>query len=145
MYVQAIGTIEQRSACELNELRRQLAEEAQARSKIETHYSKALKDLVDGSDDAGGGDGDGGGRLEVGAKVEANYRGKGRYYAGTIAKENRDGTFDVDYNDGELERGMEAKDIRLISEGGGGDDVGGGGGGGGGRGGSSDCAGGVDI
>ena len=31
--------------------------------------------------------------------MEANYRGKGRYYKGVIKRENRDGTFDVDYDD----------------------------------------------
>jgi hypothetical protein len=65
----------------------------------------------------GGGGGGGGGKLEVGMKVEANYRGKGRYYTGKIAKENRDGTFDIDYDDGEFEGRMEAKDIRPLGNG----------------------------
>jgi hypothetical protein len=65
-------------------------------------------------------------KLEVGMKVEANYRGKGKYYKGKIAKENRDGTFDIDYDDGEYESRMEAMDIRSLEKGGGG---GGGGGG----------------
>ena len=34
-----------------------------------------------------------------GMKVEARYRGKERYYAGVIRRENRDGSFDIDYND----------------------------------------------
>ena len=37
--------------------------------------------------------------LREGMKVEARFRGKERYYAGVIKRENRDGTFDVDYND----------------------------------------------
>ena len=45
----------------------------------------------------GGGGGGGGGSLREGAKVEARYRGKSRYYPGVIKRENRDGTFDVDY------------------------------------------------
>ena len=45
----------------------------------------------------GGGGGGGGGALREGAKVEARYRGKSRYYPGVIRRENRDGTFDVDY------------------------------------------------
>ena len=44
-----------------------------------------------------GGGGGGGGALREGLKVEARYRGKSRYYPGVIRRENRDGTYDVDY------------------------------------------------
>ena len=37
--------------------------------------------------------------LREGMKVEARFRGKERYYPGVIRRENRDGTFDIDYND----------------------------------------------
>ena len=37
--------------------------------------------------------------LREGMSVEARFRGKERYYPGVIRRENRDGTFDVDYND----------------------------------------------
>jgi len=37
--------------------------------------------------------------LREGMKVEGNYRGKGRFFKGVIKRENRDGTFDVDYDD----------------------------------------------
>ena len=37
--------------------------------------------------------------LREGMKVEARYRGKEKYFPGVIRRENRDGTFDVDYND----------------------------------------------
>ena len=43
--------------------------------------------------------GGGGGALREGSKVEARYRGKSKYYPGVIRRENRDGTFDVDYDD----------------------------------------------
>ncbi len=43
--------------------------------------------------------GSGGGGLREGMKVEARFRGKLRYYPGVIKRENRDGTFDVDYDD----------------------------------------------
>ena len=46
-----------------------------------------------------GGEGGGGGILREGMKVEARFRGKARYYPGLIKRENRDGTFDVDYDD----------------------------------------------
>jgi hypothetical protein len=34
-------------------------------------------------------------RLKEGAKVEADYRGKGKYYPGKITRDRRDGTFDI--------------------------------------------------
>ena len=37
--------------------------------------------------------------LREGMKVEARFRGKERFYPGVIRRENRDGTFDIDYND----------------------------------------------
>ena len=37
--------------------------------------------------------------MREGMKVEARYRGKARYYPGVIKRENRDGTFDIDYDD----------------------------------------------
>jgi hypothetical protein len=39
-----------------------------------------------------------------GMKVEARYRGKAKYYPGTIKRDNRDGTFNLDYVDVSLER-----------------------------------------
>ena len=44
-----------------------------------------------------------GGAFAVGAKVEAKYRGKSKYYAGVIATDNGDGTYNIDYDDGEKE------------------------------------------
>jgi hypothetical protein len=40
-----------------------------------------------------------GGVFREGMKVEARFRGKLRYYPGVIRRENRDGTFDIDYDD----------------------------------------------
>ena len=49
----------------------------------------------------------GGGRdddkLETGTKIEARYRGKSRYYPGTISRARLNGTYDIDYDDGEKE------------------------------------------
>jgi len=47
----------------------------------------------------GGGGGSGGGALREGMKVEARFKGKTRYYPGVLKRENRDGTFDIDYDD----------------------------------------------
>ena len=46
-------------------------------------------------------------------KVEANYRGRGRWYPGKIKKERLDGTYDVDYDDGEAESRVPAEMIRV--------------------------------
>merc|ERR1712072_1281397 len=39
--------------------------------------------------------------LKVGARVKANYKGKGRFYFGKIAHVNRDGTYSIHYDDGD--------------------------------------------
>ena len=56
----------------------------------------------------------GGGRLEEGAKVEGNYRGRGRWYPGVIGRERANGTFDIHYDDGEKELGVDRDLIRFL-------------------------------
>jgi hypothetical protein len=41
--------------------------------------------------------------LQLGDKVEANYGGRGEYYPGKIVKVRANGTFDVQYDDGDRE------------------------------------------
>ncbi len=41
-----------------------------------------------------------GSSLEVGDKCEARYGGKAKYYGGTIARKNRDGSYDIKYDGG---------------------------------------------
>ena len=55
-------------------------------------------------------------RIEEGSKVEANYRGKGKFYPGRVKKDRGDGTFDVDYDDGYQEMRVPADMIRLQDE-----------------------------
>ena len=55
-------------------------------------------------------------RIEEGSKVEANYRGKGKFYPGRVKRDRGDGTFDVDYNDGDKEVRVPADMIRLLDE-----------------------------
>ena len=57
------------------------------------------------------------GKLEEGDKVEADYKGKGRYYPGKITRDRRDGSYDIDYDDGEKETRVDEKLIRLIGGG----------------------------
>merc|ERR1719198_111242 len=52
-------------------------------------------------------------RLEEGMKVKANYRGKGQYFGGKIKRDNRDGTYDIAYDDGDREMGVREADIRA--------------------------------
>ena len=52
-------------------------------------------------------------KLEVGTRVEANYRGRGKYYAGKISRVRLNGTFDVDYDDNEKEMGLARDLIRV--------------------------------
>jgi hypothetical protein len=57
-------------------------------------------DLIRSLEPSGGcGGGGGAAALREGMKVEGNYRGKGRFYKGVIRRENRDGSFDIDYDD----------------------------------------------
>ena len=44
--------------------------------------------------------------LKIGSAVEADYKGKGKYYAGRIARVRLNGTYDIDYDDGEKELGV---------------------------------------
>jgi hypothetical protein len=63
---------------------------------------------------AGGGGDDGGGGMSVGESIEARYRGRSKYYPGKIGRVHSDGTFDIDYDDGEKERGVQRHLIRSM-------------------------------
>merc|ERR1712032_96684 len=54
--------------------------------------------------------------LSRGTKVTVNYNGKGKYYAGKISRVNSNGTYDIEYNDGDRERGVKRDNIK-VSEG----------------------------
>ena len=61
--------------------------------------SGALKTNVRRHPDAAARPSGGGASLREGMKVEARYRGKEKYFKGVLKRENRDGTWDVDYDD----------------------------------------------
>jgi hypothetical protein len=46
-------------------------------------------------------------------KVEADFRGRGKWYPGKIVRDRKDGTFDIDYDDGESETRVEERMIRA--------------------------------
>lgn len=50
---------------------------------------------------------------QVGARVQARYLGKTRWYAGKITKVRDDGKFDILYDDGDSEDAVLAKHVRL--------------------------------
>ena len=54
-------------------------------------------------------------RIEEGTTVEANYRGGGSFSPGRVKKDNRDGTYDIDYNDGDKEVRVPTAMIRLVA------------------------------
>ena len=52
------------------------------------------------------------GPLEVGSRVVANFGGAGTYYPGIILDIHDDDTVDVEYDDGDMEEGIEVKFVR---------------------------------
>src|SRR3954447_7743553 len=56
-------------------------------------------------------------RIEEGSKVEANYKGKGKWYPGKVKSVRLDGTFDISYDDGESETRVESVNVRLLGGG----------------------------
>lgn len=48
----------------------------------------------------------------VGTRVEANYRGRGKWYSGEITTDYGDGTYDIAYDDGDQESGAVEDFIR---------------------------------
>jgi hypothetical protein len=75
----------------------------------------------------GGGGGGGGGRgkdtddeveLGEGSRVEARYRGGSKYYKGKITRKRLNGTFDILYDDGEKEEGVDKALIKSLGGGG---------------------------
>ena len=57
------------------------------------------------------------GEFRRGDKVTANYKGKGKWYRGKIAMVNRDGTFRVEYDDGDKELRVSARNVRKVRKG----------------------------
>ena len=55
-------------------------------------------------------------KLEVDMKVEARYRGKSKYYPGTISRVRLNGTVDINYDDGERELGVKPELVRVLED-----------------------------
>ncbi len=54
--------------------------------------------------------------LAVGDRIEGNYKGKGCWYKGSVARLNIDGTCDLQYDDGDTEKGVTMSYIRSVSD-----------------------------
>ena len=52
--------------------------------------------------------------LDVGAAVEARFGGKARWYKGTIMRKRRDGSFDIEYEDGDKELRVKPELVRKV-------------------------------
>ena len=49
----------------------------------------------------------------VNSRVEANFGNQGRYYGGVISAANDDGTFQVQYDDGDFEASVLRSNMRI--------------------------------
>ena len=52
--------------------------------------------------------------LTVGCRIECQYNGGDKFYLGYIRSRNSNGTYDIRYDDGDEERGVDKKYIRII-------------------------------
>ena len=86
------------------------------RRRGDINYRALVRALEVGEDSKGASSHGSRGELREGMKVEARYRGKSRYYTGVIKRANRDGTYDIDYDDGEKELDVEASLIRELED-----------------------------
>ncbi|KAL7993230.1 hypothetical protein Plhal703r1_c75g0172521 [Plasmopara halstedii] len=55
-------------------------------------------------------------KFKEGDKVEAQYKGKSRFYSGVISRCRLNGTYDIDYDDGEKETGVAFELIRPVGK-----------------------------
>ena len=53
--------------------------------------------------------------LSVGSKVEARYKGWSTYYSGVISGLQSDGTYNIDYDDGDKETNVAPELIRVVT------------------------------
>jgi hypothetical protein len=72
----------------------------------------------DDSDDDFGGRSKSKPRLRVGSKVKARYRGMSKFYPGVVTRDSGDGTFDIDYDDGDKETRVKEELIEAAEGGG---------------------------
>jgi hypothetical protein len=54
--------------------------------------------------------------VEVGTAIEARYAGGREWFAGTVTKVNPDGSYSVQYDDGDFEKSVPRSFIRVLKE-----------------------------
>ena len=88
-----------------------------AAAEVSAYADGALSfvEVDQGRDHCGGGKSGG---LSEGDTVEADYEGRGEHYKGKISRDRGDGTFDIDYDDGETELRVRETLIRPLTGGG---------------------------
>ena len=52
-------------------------------------------------------------KISEGALVEVDFKGRGKFYPGRVKKDRGDGTYNIDYNDGEQEVRVPEERIRV--------------------------------
>ena len=52
------------------------------------------------------------GKFDVGDRIECRHEGGDVYYPGVIKRARKDGTYDIDYDDGDKEKSVEASLIK---------------------------------
>ena len=80
-------------------------DDGESEARVEARLITAL--------DGGGSDSDRrSDRLREGDKIEADYRGRGKFYPGKISRDRGDDTYDISYDDGERETRVSKRLIR---------------------------------
>jgi hypothetical protein len=79
---------------------------------ISMHVTTQLKEELPARSSRG--DGAPARHLEEGMEVEGNYHGRGKWYPGRISREHANGTFDIEYDDGDKELDVYRDFLRLL-------------------------------
>jgi Agenet domain len=54
--------------------------------------------------------------FEVGTAIEARYAGRREWFTGTVTKVNPDGSYSVQYDDGDFENSVPSKFLRVLND-----------------------------
>ena len=82
-------------------------DDGESETRVEARLITPLDGGGSNSDRQSGGD-----RLREGDKIEADYRGRGKFYSGKISRDRGDDTYDIAYDDGERETRVSKRLIR---------------------------------
>ena len=97
-----------------NQITRKTKKKAKSKSKSKGKSSD--DEASDASDDASDDDNGTDASISTGDRVEAKLKGWTKYYKGKITRENRDGTYDILFDDGERKSKVDAKLIKSLEK-----------------------------